>query len=121
VNFKLDENFSLRVRKLFAEAGHDVQTVRDEGLGGISDQDLFQVCCREQRCLVTLDLDFANVVRFPPGQATGIVVIRPARTPTVALLEPTFRTPQATCQEMRLVCPTYRVRTERVLGTLTHS
>ena len=35
---------------------NNVQTVRDEGLHGSSDQHLYDVCRFEQRCLVTLDV-----------------------------------------------------------------
>jgi predicted nuclease of predicted toxin-antitoxin system len=48
---------------------------------------MVRICCDEQRCLVTLDLDFADVVRFPPQQTNGIVVIRVPRNPSLALLE----------------------------------
>src|SRR5260370_26797629 len=30
----------------------------------------------ENRCLVSLDLDFADVVRFPPHRTSGIAVLR---------------------------------------------
>ncbi len=30
----------------------------------------------ESRCLVTLDLDFANVLEFPPQRYSGIAVLR---------------------------------------------
>ncbi len=87
MKFKLDENFGTRTQQLFHATGHDVQTVRDQGLQGYSDQHLYEVCCTEQRCLVTLDLDFADVTRFPPSQASGKVVIRVPRNPNFALLE----------------------------------
>lgn len=87
MKFKLDENFGTRTQRLFTASGHDVQTVLDESLGGASDQQLFQVCRNEARCLVTLDLDFANVLRFPPVNSAGIVIIRVPKNPTLATLE----------------------------------
>ncbi len=72
MKFKLDENFGTRTQRIFRAAGHDVQTVRDEGLQGSSDQHLYDVCCFEQRCLVTLDLDFADTIRFQPVQGSFI-------------------------------------------------
>ncbi|MFQ5794876.1 MAG: DUF5615 family PIN-like protein [Candidatus Bipolaricaulia bacterium] len=87
MRFKLDENFGTRTQQLFRTAEHDVQTVRSQELQGCSDQHLYEVCCTEQRCLVTLDLDFADVTRFPPDQANGIAVIRVPRNPSLALLE----------------------------------
>lgn len=37
--------------------------------------------------MVTLDLDFADVLRFPPSQSQGIVVIRVLHNPSITLLE----------------------------------
>jgi len=91
MKFKLDENFGTRTQQLFRAAGHDVQTVHDEGLQGSPDQYLYEVCCTEQRCLISLDLDFADVIRFPPNQSAGIVVIRVPRNPSLLLLEKLIR------------------------------
>lgn len=91
MNFKLDENFGTRTQQIFRAAGHDVQTVYTQGLQGCSDQHIYEVCCSERRCLVTLDLDFADVTCFPPVQASGIVVIRVPRNPSLALLEQLVR------------------------------
>lgn len=55
------------------------------------DQNLYEVCCKEQRCLVTLDLDFADVTCFPSNATSGIVVIRTPRNPGIALLEQLVR------------------------------
>ena len=87
MKFKLDENFGSPTISLFRQSGHDAQTVRDEGLAGCSDDQLFQVCVRESRCLVTLDLDFADVVRFPPHLSAGIAVLRLPKNPSLRLLE----------------------------------
>src|SRR5438552_3362829 len=87
MKFKLDENFGTRTQQLCRLHGHAVQTVRTQALQGCSDAHLFNVCRVEQRCLVTLDLDFADVVRFPPSLTNGIVVIRMPRNPSLALLE----------------------------------
>ena len=89
MKFKLDENFGKRTQQVFRMAGHDVQTVREERLQGSPDQSVYDHCCREQRCLVTLD--FADVTRFPPNQTTGIAVIRVPKNPTLPLLESLIR------------------------------
>lgn len=73
---KLDENLGERGRQLFADAGHDVCTVKDQGLEGAEDGSVIDVCRAEGRCLVTLDLDFSNPFLFPPEQYAGIAVIR---------------------------------------------
>ena len=73
---KLDENLGERGRQSFAAAGHDVSTVKDQGLAGAVDNRVIDVCRAEGRCLVTLDLDFSNPFLFPPDQYAGIAVIR---------------------------------------------
>lgn len=87
MRFKLDENFGPRTQHLFRTAGHDVQTVHEELLSGIPDEQLYLVCQEEQRCLVSLDLDFANVLRFPPNNTGDIVVIRMPHNPSLDQLE----------------------------------
>ena len=87
MKFKLDENFGTRTQQLFHAAGHEVETIRSQELQGCSDFHLFEICCTEQRCLVTLDLDFSDVTRFPPAKSAGIVVIRIPKNPSMTLLE----------------------------------
>ena len=87
MKLKLDENFGTRLQKLFTEAGHDAQTVLEQSLGGASDEAVLAACVKEERCLVTLDLDFANVLRFPPTATAGIVILRPPRNPALSSLE----------------------------------
>ncbi len=76
---KLDENLGERGRQLFADAGHEVATVNEEGPSGANDLTIITVCASERRCLVTLDLDFSNPFLFPPDQYAGIAVLRPRR------------------------------------------
>lgn len=102
MKFKLDENFGTRTRQIFRTQGHDVMTVRDENLQGCADQRLYEVCQTEQRCLVTLDLDFSDVLRFPPRDVNGIVVIRVPHNPTLPLLEQLVRQFLQTLETMPL-------------------
>jgi predicted nuclease of predicted toxin-antitoxin system len=79
VFIKLDENLGERGRQMFADAGHEVATVADQGLAGAPDRQVIDACGAERRCLVTLDLDFSNPFVFPPEQYAGIAVLRPRR------------------------------------------
>lgn len=78
IRFKLDENIPRDAAALLRDAGHDVVTVLDERLGGSPDSKIFDVCQAESRILVTLDLDFADIRRYPPSKQAGICMLRPA-------------------------------------------
>ncbi len=70
------ENLGQRRAELLRQAGHDVATVIEQGLQSTFDPDLIKVCLAEERCLVTLDLDFSNPLCFDPAEYAGIVVLR---------------------------------------------
>jgi predicted nuclease of predicted toxin-antitoxin system len=76
VKFKLDENLSPSLSALFGAAGHDAHSIVEQALGGQPDELVIDVCRREHRVLVTLDLDFSNILAYPPAQFAGIVVLR---------------------------------------------
>jgi predicted nuclease of predicted toxin-antitoxin system len=76
VNLKLDENLGHTAAELFREAGHGVETVHSQRLSGAPDAEVIALCRREQRCLVTLDLDFSNPLMFKPWEYAGIAVLR---------------------------------------------
>jgi predicted nuclease of predicted toxin-antitoxin system len=78
----MDENMPAEAAALFREAGHDVASVLEEGLGGKDDAEIFAVCRQEERSLVTLDLDFADIRTYPPAESPGIVIIRLQRQDT---------------------------------------
>ena len=84
MKFKLDENLGSHGAALLAAAGHDIATVRGEGLGRAADDVLFATCQQEGRALITLDHDFGHVLRFPPENGPGIVVLEagPRTTPS---------------------------------------
>ena len=96
MNLKLDENLDARLTSVLRRAGHEVSTVHEQGLAGVDDQALYVHCRSESRILVTLDLDFANVLRYSPETSGGIVV---------------FRGPDD-------LLPTLRILTETMIGAL---
>lgn len=76
MKFKLDENLPADLATYLSEAGHDVEDVVAEGLGGEEDPPVLARATAEGRMLLTFDLDFADVRRYPPGRHAGIVVFR---------------------------------------------
>ncbi len=82
MKFKLDENFSPKIEKLFKEHGYESCTVLNQGLCSSSDNQIFKICQKEKYCLVTLDKHFANILNFPPQSSHGIIFIRLPKRPT---------------------------------------
>jgi predicted nuclease of predicted toxin-antitoxin system len=76
MRLKIDENLHDDVAVLLAGEGHDVHTVHSEGLRGRGDAILAQHCRVEDRVLLTLDLDFADIREFPPSSHPGMIVLR---------------------------------------------
>ncbi len=87
MRFKLDENLGRRGVRALREAAHDVATVADQKMQASSDAALIDVCTAENRCLVTLDMDFADPIRFPPARFAGIVILRSPAIITTSGLE----------------------------------
>jgi predicted nuclease of predicted toxin-antitoxin system len=58
------------------EAGHEVEDVRDVGLRGQSDDDIFVYTQARDAPLIAAKKDFADILRFRPGTHAGIVVVR---------------------------------------------
>lgn len=77
----LDENISpTHARELRAE-GHDAICVVEAGLSGACDERVLEFASNEDRILLTLDADFADVLRFSPAKTPGLIRLR-LRRPT---------------------------------------
>ena len=81
---KLDENLGDRGLKRLRDAGHDVMTAREQQLCGRPDSQVIAVCASENRCLITLDTDFADTLTYPPEQYAGIVLFRLPKKPVLS-------------------------------------
>lgn len=75
---KIDEHLPLEIKDLLAQHRHEPLTVAEQGMAGSIDPDVVQVCRKEGRALLTLDLDFSDIRAYPPEDYHGIVVFRPA-------------------------------------------
>ncbi|MBF0236269.1 MAG: DUF5615 family PIN-like protein [SAR324 cluster bacterium] len=76
MKFKLDENLPVEAAEMLTNTGYEALTVLDQCLGGHSDAVINKVCQKEERILITLDLDFSNILAYPPDQYPGIIVLR---------------------------------------------
>jgi predicted nuclease of predicted toxin-antitoxin system len=92
MRLKLDENLGWIAFELFRKAGHEVASVPEQGLCSAPDRNLIEICRRERRCLVTLDMEFGNPLVFKPSEYGGIAVLRLPPKPTHADLVDAIRT-----------------------------
>lgn len=73
MRFKIDENLPVDLTDLLRSAGHDALSVFDQNLVGEKDPRILEVCRKEKRALVTLDLDFSDIRTYPPQQHYGLI------------------------------------------------
>ena len=77
MNLKLDENLSHHLKPALNELGHDVLTAADENLLSHPDTEIAQAAREEQRMFLTLDVEFADLRKYPPGSHPGVILFRP--------------------------------------------
>jgi predicted nuclease of predicted toxin-antitoxin system len=76
LKFFANENLFEPIIGYLKSLGHDVLSIRDSGLSGISDEEVYHRACKEKRAIITMDKDFSRIFRFPPEKCGGIVVVK---------------------------------------------
>ena len=77
MKIKLDENLSKHLKGPLTAEGHVVWTSADEGLLSRPDIEIGTAAKNEGMMLFTLDLEFADLRKFPAGSHPGVVLFRP--------------------------------------------
>ncbi|MBU3924716.1 DUF5615 family PIN-like protein [Patescibacteria group bacterium] len=72
MKFLADENVKLRLSKRLRESGHDVKLAPK----GKSDFEIASIANKDDRIILTHDLDFSNPFKFPPSKYSGIILFR---------------------------------------------
>lgn len=72
----LDENLSWLQAGALRERGHDAIAAAEAGLAGAPDERIRAFAIETGRILLTLDADFANILRFPPADTPGVVRLK---------------------------------------------
>ena len=72
--FVLDEDMPRSIGMTLKEHGYDVKDIRDYGLRGAGDEEIYRFAQREEAVILTGDRGFGNILRFPFGSHFGIVV-----------------------------------------------
>ena len=76
MRFLLDANMPRSALALLVQHGHEAEHVKDIGLGNAPDVEIAARACADGAVLVTRDLDFADVRRYPTQTAPGFLVLR---------------------------------------------
>jgi predicted nuclease of predicted toxin-antitoxin system len=66
----------VRVIKWLREQGHDATHLRDEGLHRLPNGEIFAKAIREQRVVLTFDLDFGEIAALTVGKKTSVLLFR---------------------------------------------
>lgn len=74
--FLVDEDLPRSTARILRAANYEADDVREIGLRGGTDQEVFTRAQELGAVLLTGDGDFANILRFPLGSHAGIVVSR---------------------------------------------
>jgi predicted nuclease of predicted toxin-antitoxin system len=73
MRFLADMGVSLRVVQWLRSSGHDALHLRDEGLQTLPNGEIFQKALREERIVLTFDLDFGEIVAGSGGSVSVIL------------------------------------------------
>ncbi len=76
LRFFIDEDVPRSTTRVLRDAGFDVINVHEAGLQGKNDDLVFVAAQREERLLITCDMGFSNILKFPPSENHGILVVR---------------------------------------------
>lgn len=66
MKFFANENLFEPIIDYLRGLGSDILSARDAGLSGISDDEVYQSACNEERVIISMDKDFSRMFRFPP-------------------------------------------------------
>lgn len=70
----IDEDMPRSTARTLKAKGFEALDVRDCGLRGQSDEEIFKFAQREKAIILTGDMGFANLLRYPVGSHVGIVI-----------------------------------------------
>ena len=87
MRFLADMGVSVRVVEWLKELGHDAVHLRDEGLQRLPNGEIFLKAAREQRIVLTFDLDFGEIIATSGGSNVSVVVFRLRNTRSTHVID----------------------------------
>lgn len=76
MHFLTDENVYEPMVEALRNLGHDVFDIKQEKLTGAADDEVYRLSQSQNRILISMDKDFTNILRYPPGRVAGIIVLK---------------------------------------------
>jgi predicted nuclease of predicted toxin-antitoxin system len=76
MRFLIDANLPRSIIALVTSLGHESEFARDIGLAAAPDSEIAARAKTTGAALLTRDLDFSDIRRYPPAIYSGIVVLR---------------------------------------------
>ena len=76
LHFLIDEDLPRSLARLLRAAGMVAEDARDTGLRNRPDEEVFKYAVSQGHVLLSGDLGFANLLRFPLATHAGIIVAR---------------------------------------------
>jgi predicted nuclease of predicted toxin-antitoxin system len=86
MRFLVDACVDVGVNRWLQERGHDSIHLRDEQLQRLPDEDIFAKADAEKRVIVTIDLDFNEILSFSGGKVVSTITFRVRNTRAVFLI-----------------------------------
>lgn len=74
LKFLIDEDIPRSTAKVLRNRGYKVLDVRDCALRGEADEEVFKFAQKEKAVILTGDLGFGNLIHFPIGRHSGVVI-----------------------------------------------
>lgn len=92
-----DMGISIATVHALRAAGHDATHLHEEGLQQLADEDILEKARREQRIVLTCDLDFGDLLAASSAALPSVVLFRLSNY-TPAYLNPRFFQVLAECE-----------------------
>jgi predicted nuclease of predicted toxin-antitoxin system len=87
VRFLADMCVDVRIIKWLLQNGHDATHLRDQGLQRMPNGEIFEKAIREDRIVITFDLDFGEIAALTAGRPTSVILFRLKNTRTLHVIE----------------------------------
>jgi predicted nuclease of predicted toxin-antitoxin system len=87
VRFLADMCVDVRIAKWLLQNGHDATHLRDQGLQRMPNGEIFEKAIREDRIIITFDLDFGEIAALTKSWRTSVILFRLKNTRTLHVIE----------------------------------